>query len=212
MLATGTDENNTIISELYQGLKLVTKEPVKPYSKQTAFTLSDGSVSVLLETATSAASRAATVYCKVTGYGMAHGSVPFGTLRGSEHGLVAAIQNALTDANITAAQIDAVIGFANGHTTIDAIETAGLSQFFDLSKIPVLSVKERAGEGRAAAASLALAHGALLLHGDLTMEADAYFCKDGKQEKVTIPAEKLRRILVVSYAAGGSYTAVVLEK
>ncbi len=212
MLATGTDENNTIISELYQGLKLVTKEPVKPYSKQTAFTLSDGSVSVLLETATSAASRAATVYCKVTGYGMAHGSVPFGTLRGSEHGLVAAIQNALTDANITAAQIDAVIGFANGHTTIDAIETAGLSQFFDLSKIPVLSVKERAGEGRAAAASLALAHGALLLHGDLTMETDAYFCKDGKQEKVTIPAEKLRRILVVSYAAGGSYTAVVLEK
>lgn len=212
MIATGTDETGDIISELYHGLGLAADEKVKPYEKKKTFSLSDGSISVLMETAASAEKRGAAPYCRITGYGMARGSVPFGTLGGSEAGCVGAIRSALTDAGVAAHDIDAVIGFANGHETVDAIETAALSEVFDLTRIPVITVKERTGEGRAASAALALAHGALLLHGDLGTETDAYTQDKAGMKKTTVKADALRRILVVSYAAGGSYTAVILEK
>lgn len=214
MIATGTDENDAILSELYHGLGLAASEPVAPYAGKDTFPLSDGSVSLVLETADSAAARGAVPYCRVRGYGMAHSDVPFGTVGGSSEGLVKAVRAALADAELTAADIDGILGFANGMTEVDSQETVGLSAVFDLSRVPVLSVKQRTGEGRAASAALALAHGAFLLHGDLDAEPDAYLLPAGKTGMVqtSVSAGSLRRLLAVSFAAGGSYTAVVIEK
>lgn len=212
MLATGTDENSEIISELYGKLSLTAGEKVRPYAGKNVFSLSDGSVSALLETVDSAKARGAEILCRVTGYGMAHASVPFGKVTGSVAGLTEAVEAALSDANLNACDIDAVVGFANGHQALDGIETEGLAKVFDLSRVPVISVKERAGEGRAASAALGLAHAALLLHGDLAGEPDAYRKTAGGMEKVGVKSAALSRILVVSFAAGGSYAAVVLEK
>ncbi len=212
MLATGTDENSEIISELYGKLNLTADEKVRPYEEKERFSLSDGSVSALLETVDSAKARGAELLCRVTGYGMAHASVPFGKITGSAKGLTAAVTAALDDAGLSAGDIDAVIGFANGHRALDAAETEGLSPVFDLTRVPVISVKERMGEGRAASATLGLAHAALLFHGDLTEEPDAYRLTENGMEKIPVKAEKLNRILAVSYAAGGSYTAIVLER
>ena len=214
MIATGTDESDAILSELYHGLGLAASEPVTPYAGKDTFPLSDGSVSLVLETADSAAARGAVPYCRVRGYGMAHSDVPFGTVGGSSEGLVKAVRAALADAELTAADIDGILGFANGMTEVDSQETAGLSAVFDLSRVPVLSVKQRTGEGRAASAALALAHGAFLLHGDLDAEPDAYLLPAGKTGMVqtSVSAGSLRRLLAVSFAAGGSYTAVVIEK
>lgn len=139
-------------------------------------------MSLVLETADSAAARGAVPYCRVRGYGMAHSDVPFGTVGGSSEGLVKAVRAALADAELTAADIDGILGFANGMTEVDSQETAGLSAVFDLSRVPVLSVKQRTGEGRAASAALALAHGAFLLHGDLDAEPDAYLLP-GRQDR-----------------------------
>ena len=101
--------------------------------------------------------------------------------------------------------MDAAVGFANGVADVDAIENAGLAAVFG-GALPV--IKERVGEGRAATAALSLAHAALLLHGDLTNEPDTYV--NGK--KVGVDGTALSRVLVISYAPGGSYTAVVLGK
>lgn len=212
MIATGTDENDAILSELYHGLGLVAAEPVLPYTGKDAFTLSDGSVSMLLETAASATARGAEPYCRVVGYGMAHGCVPFGQVGGSSEGLVKAICAALEDAHMTVSDIDGILGFANGMAEVDNEELNGLSAVFDLSETPVISVKERAGEGRAASAALSLAHGALLLHGDLDAEPNAYLHTGVGAVKVGVQAAALHRLLAVSFAAGGSYTAVVIEK
>lgn len=212
MLATGTDENSEIISELYGKLGLVADEKVRPYDQKKVFSLSDGSVSALLETVDSAKARGAETLCRVTGYGMAHGSVPFGKVTGSAAGLTAAVEAALDDAHLTASDIDAIVGFANGHSALDAVEAEGLSKCFDLSRVPVISVKERAGEGRAASATLGLAHAALMLHGDLAEEPDAYLATADGMKKVGVKSADLSRILVVSFAAGGSYTAIVAER
>lgn len=208
MLATGTDENSEIISELAHGLGYAADECVEPYAKKDACSLSDGSVSLLLEDAQTAKARGAQVYCRLRGYGMAHESVPFGTVSGSTDGLVRAIEDALRDAGMTAADINGVVGFANGMDKLDAVETDALSRLFRLGTLPVISVKRRVGEGRAASAALSLAQGALLLHGDLREEHDAYL----GGHRVSISADSLDNLLVISYAPGGSYTALVLSR
>lgn len=210
MLVSGSDENSEILSELYGTLGLVADEAVKPYSEGSGFPLSDGSVTLVLESRENAAARSAEVYCRVCGCGMAHDSVPFGTLTGSAEALRAAIDEALRDGGLRPDEIDAVIGFANGCKAVDTIETETLPEMF--GNVPVISVKERVGEGRAAAAALGLAHAALLLHGDLSAEADAYRCVDGKLCKCAVEADGLGRILVISYGSGGSYTAVILAR
>lgn len=213
MLATGTDENSEILSELYHKLNLAADHRVYPYAGENAFSLSDGSTSLLMETADAAKARGAHVYCRLAGYGMAHESVPYGTVAGSEAGMEKAIAAALADAGMTVADIDTLIGFADGMAAVDTVETTVLGKMFDLTGVPVLSVKERTGEGRAASAALALAHGALLLHGDLTEEPDAYRRgADGKMHKTGASAKDMKNVLAVSAGAGGSYTAVILTR
>ena len=55
------------------------------------------------------------------------------------------------ECGMTAADINGVVGFANGMDRLDAVETDALSRLFRLGTLPVISVKRRVGEGRAAA-------------------------------------------------------------
>ncbi|MDE7164749.1 MAG: beta-ketoacyl-[acyl-carrier-protein] synthase family protein [Clostridiales bacterium] len=216
MLASGTDENSDIMDELYRGLGLVAGEQVLPYAfNSQAFALSDGSVSVMLESDESATARNAKKYCRIAGTGSAHSGVQFGTLIGSEKALDIAITDAVKDAGLALGDIDAVIGFANGHKAIDRIELDSYGRVFGAAaqRIPVISVKERMGEGRASAAALAVAHGALILHGDIKTETSAFVIgKDGKAARKAISCDGLKNILVTSFGAGGSYCAVILTK
>lgn len=215
MIATGSDENSDIINELYKGMDLVADSPSAPYSNKDGFTLSDGSISIMLEAKREAESRGAKTYCKVKGCGMAHKGVAFGTLKGSDEACDKAILNALKDAGIKRDDIDCIIGFANGHKAVDEAETSALRRVFgeSLKNIPVISVKERMGEGRAATAALACAHAALMLGGDIERDTDAYYITESEPpRKTTVESKTVNRLLVVSYGSGGSYCAMVLER
>ena len=207
ILATGSDENIEIINTIYSQENKIAKTVNEAYSNKEGFTLSDGSVSVLLEDADYAASHNATTYAHVTGYGMAHKSVAFNTIKDSNVALTEAINSALMDADIKASDIDAVVGFANGDKTIDAEETLGLEGSFDLAKLPIINIKNNIGEARSAGATLGLVHAALLLSNKLQKKS-CYVAN----KKTEIEASKLNKILVVSYGFGGSYTAIVVEK
>ena len=78
--------------------------------------------------------------------------------------------------------------------------------------MPVINVKDYAGEARAAAAALSFAHASLTLAGELDAKQDAYFMKDGNVRKDSVDTSNFNNVLVTSYAVGGSYTAVVLKK
>ncbi len=211
MLATGSDENSDIMDELYKGLDLVADEYVAPYAGKDKFSLSDGSVSVMLETEEEAKKRGAKVYAHVSGYGMAHKSVPFGTIKGSDEALDEAVKLALIDGGVSIDDIDAVIGFADGHKVVDDIELGFIERAFKDKAVPVISVKERTGEARAASAALAAMHGALLLSGELK-ESEAYLLSGDKKQKTTVKGEKLNNILAISFGSGGSYCALVIAK
>ena len=81
-----------------------------------------------------------------------------------------------------------------------------------LNKGSVFEVKERVGEGRAASATLAAAEAALLLSSELKSEKAYFIAQDGSVSTKMVESKDLKKILVISFAAGGSYSAVVFGK
>ena len=209
MLATGTDENSDVMEKLYGQLGLVADGAAKIYGG-TGMTMSDGSTTVVLETAETADARGAKKYAEVAGYGMTHAKTTYGKVEGTEAGLEDAIALALKMAGITAADVDAVYGFADGIAEVDTVEKNVYSKLFD-SKMPIHNVRDYVGESRAAASALSIAQAALTLSGELGNSQKAYFLGDDvKAEMADTSAYKY--VLATSAAEGGSYCAVVLKK
>lgn len=213
ILATGTDESGEIMTMLYNKLGYVAGQPGAVYGGGNGFTLGDGSTTLVLESGSSVAARGARVYAEVAGTGMAHDSVKFGTLSGSENALEEAIRLACKEAGITPVQTDAVVGFGNGMKAVDDLELGVYRRVFGngLTGKPIYTVKNTVGEGRAASAALSAAHASLLLSGNL-VGAPAYAVTDAGVTTTVPDASAFRTVLVTSYAAGGSYCAVVLKK
>ena len=211
MLASGTDENSDVMNKLYSQLNMVAKENGGIYDNEKGMVLSDGSVTLALESASQADSHNAKKYAKVAGYAMTHECVEYGEVKGSDEGLKKAVLEAVKDAGITVDKIDAVFGFGNGLKDVDDIEKNVYSSVF-AKEIPVINVKDFSGEARAAAATLSAAHAALTLAGELNATQDAYLIKDGKATKGSVDTKNFDYVLCTSYAVGGSYTAVVLKK
>lgn len=206
MVASGTDENTDVDAELYGKLGLLADS--KPYSMdKPGFVLGEGSVSLILETETSAKKRGAEKYAEVAGCAMTHHAVEFGTVSGSEDALVRAIEQACADAGITPADIDAVSGFADGHKVIDGLELSAYGRVLK-KDIPVFAVRETIGEARAAAGTMQAAYAAELLSGKHGNTAMAYI--NGKPVSVDVSGYKY--VLAAAWGAGGSYSAVVLKK
>ena len=215
MLATGTDENSEIIDSLYRKLGLVSENVHGAYVNDAGFVLGDGSVTLVLESADSVRSRGATPYAKVLGYGMTNAGVAFGTVAGSEQAISRAIRIACDAAGVSPTEVDAVIGFANGQTDVDATEIAAYRLTFGdekLMTLPVLNVKDTVGECRAASAALSAAEAALLLAGKRSEEVKAYHVGDESVQTTTVKTDALRYILVTSLAAGGAVTAVLFGR
>ncbi len=214
MLATGTDENLPIITEFAEKLGVLAKTPVAPHSGSEGFVLGDGSVSLLLETEDEAKARDARIYCYALGYGNGRKNVKFGKIAGSGEALDKAILAAIRDAGLSPSDIDAVCGFAGGLKELDDIEREALVRVFQsrISNLPVFEVKERVGEGRAASATLAAAEAALLLGSEIQEDFAYVFESDGSATRKKVNAAGFRNILAISFATGGSYSAVVFGK
>ncbi|MCR4617853.1 MAG: beta-ketoacyl-[acyl-carrier-protein] synthase family protein [Lachnospiraceae bacterium] len=209
MLATGTDENSEVMEKLYKQLGAVADSKAVLYGN-TGMAMSDGSTTVVLESAESANARNAKKYAQVCGYGMTHAITEYGEVKGTEKGLEDAIAIALKDAGISASDIDAVYGFGNGETDVDNIEKNVYGKLFD-SKMPVHNVKAYVGDSRSAAAALSIATAALTLSGELGNEQKAYFFGDTVTEGKADTAS-YNYVLATAGSEGGSYCAVVLKK
>ena len=214
MMACGFDENTDTTRLLYGKLGYTTDSTeIAPYSlKDRTFVLGEGSTSMMLESENSANARGAEKYAEVAGYAMTHEPVSAGTLSGSGEALDKAIKGACKNAGISIDEIDAIVGFGNGNRTVDRIEMESYGRVFGSNQKPVHTVKTTVGESRAAAATLSAVHAALMLSGKLGTSQPAYLFKDGAAREITSDISSYRNVLVTSYAAGGSYTAVVLKR
>lgn len=174
MIATGTDENTDTTEELYKRLGVLSGS------------LSEGSVSLVLENERSAAARNAKRYAELVGWACAHKSVDFGKLTGSEDALKSACEQACAAAGISVSDIDLVCGFADGNASVDAVQNKVFGELF--GGVTVVNVRAELGEARAAASAEQAAYAAKMI-------------ADGKAKCV----------LAAAAGVGGSYSAVVLK-
>lgn len=211
MLATGVDENSSDLTALYSKLGVVAEGEASIYENQRGLCLSDGSSTLVLETASSARARQAKKYAKVVGYGMSHEAAAFGKIEGTQKGLVTAIDKAVKSAGLEMTDIDGIVGLGNGCAEVDLLETKAYGELFPQG-IDVMNVRLYIGESRAAAANMSAVHGALTLAGELGNQQLGYTFKDGAMEKKLLDTSAYKNLVAVSYAEGGSYCAVVICK
>ncbi|MCC8112087.1 MAG: beta-ketoacyl-[acyl-carrier-protein] synthase family protein [Ruminococcus sp.] len=195
VLATGTDENDAIVTELYEKLGC--------FAVDNTFRLSDGSTTLLLETESSMRIRDTAPYAELLGYGMVNQSTTLEHFTDSESALERAVMLALHDANISPCDVDGIVGFADGLNVTCQVEQSVIAQIFS-QKIPCFHIHPMTGEGRAATAALSAVHGALLLSGKLGEKVYSENCG-------VITADGLQMLLVISQSFNGAYTAIILK-
>ena len=135
-------------------------------------------------------------------------------LEGSEAALVEAVKLAAEDAGMKLEGIDAIVGFGNGDAITDGLELDSYKKLFGdkLGELPIFTVKDTTGEGRAASAALSAGHAALILSDKYEVAGRAYKLDGGTMAKTTVDTKTLKNVLVTSYGLGGSYCAVIIKR
>lgn len=135
---------------------LVTKSNVlRPFDQRhDGCLLGEGAGAMVLETEASANARGAKILGEyLGGADMAEGETLFG-IRGDGDGLARAIEAALHDAGLQAADVGMIVAHGNGTPGSDASEAAALSRVFGSDMPPVTGFKWAAGHLFAAAGML----------------------------------------------------------
>lgn len=209
MVAAGTDENTEVVKYLYETYGVLADS--KPYTDaKDGFVLGEGSVSLVLETEESVNARGVEKYAEVAGCAVAHQSVAYSRISGTEDAMKRVILAACQKAGIAPDDIDAVCGFGNGCKAVDQTELAVYKELFGKA-MPIVSVKEQVGEARAAAGAMQAAVAAELLSGK-TASMAAHILDGGAVADGVVESGKLNYVLAVSAGTGGSYSAVILKK
>ncbi|GAA1834482.1 ketosynthase chain-length factor [Luedemannella flava] len=171
----------------------------------------EGGAILILESASAARARGARVYGEIAGYGATFDPRPGS---GGEPALRAAIELALVDAGVAAAEVDVVFADAAGEPELDRAEADALAAVFGPRAVPVTAPKTMTGRLYSGAAPLDLAAAFLAMEEGLippTVNVDpvAEYQLD-LVVSAPRPAE-LRTALVVARGHGGFNSAMVVR-
>ncbi|MEV6261419.1 beta-ketoacyl-[acyl-carrier-protein] synthase family protein [Streptomyces sp. NPDC051784] len=152
---------------------------------RTGMVLSEGAAAILLESEEAAAARGASVLARAEGYGASGESVGVGRLGRDGGAWARALRSAMADAGTGPEGIDTVVSAASGHALVDLAENRALG-LAGLADHPVVAPKALLGETYGSAGALGLV---AALNG----------------------AAPAGRLLLSSFAHGGSYAAAVFD-
>lgn len=178
----------------------------------------EGAAVLMVEGLDTAHKRGAPRYAEIVGFGASVGvdlstSPPMPDRSG--RGAASAIRQALSDARITADEIDAIVPMGIGSPAYDECEFNGLQMVFGqaLANKPLVTTKPAIGLCGAAASAIDMAVGALCVHhqqlparinGTDRADIDANSCDSRSAQ--------LDHVLVCGTSFGGQNTAVVLKR
>lgn len=188
---------------------------VRPYDPRTpGLVIGEGGGIVMLEDQESARARGAKAYARVDGFGAGQ-SPSRGDAAHRAQGLTRAIRAALRDADVTPAEIDAIVPHAAGVRADDEMEVEALAEVFGdrLASIPLITLTPAIGELSAGAGGVAVAAAAMALR-DQTLPARLHAGRaDERVLAGAAPSRRatLRRVLVATNSLGGQNAALVLS-
>jgi 3-oxoacyl-[acyl-carrier-protein] synthase II len=218
VVAGGYDTISEYVYGGFSSLRLVAEGPLRPFSKgRQGMKLAEGYGIVVLERATDAKRRGATVLATILGWGESADAHHLTQPHPQGDGAARAIREAIARAGLTAADIDLIAAHATGTPDNDAGEYAAFCQIFGerLPQIPVVGFKSHLGHTLGGAGAVELILSAMALRDQIIPA-----CANVKPEDVEFPnlhlatgqpvPAKLRTTLNTSLGFGGANTCVIL--
>ncbi|MRH90105.1 ketosynthase chain-length factor [Nocardia sp. SYP-A9097] len=170
----------------------------------------EGGAILIMESAATARARGAHSYGEIAGYASTFDPAPH---TGREPALAAAIEMALADARLAAADIDVVFADAAGLPELDRIETEAIAEVFGHRAVPVTAPKTMTGRLYSGAGPLDVATALLAMaDGEIPPTVNVIPNSDSPLDLVVGGARRatVRTALVLARGQGGFNSAVVL--
>lgn len=139
----------------WQGLRVMARDTCRPFSqKRGGMVIGEGAGVLVLETESHARARGATVYAELAGFGMS--SDAGNLVAPSVDGAARAIQGALDNADMTAADVDYINAHGTGTPQNDPTETEAIRRVFGehADRLAVSSTKSMHGHALGASGAL----------------------------------------------------------
>lgn len=192
---------------------------VRPFDESAGgMIMGEGGGILILELAEKAAARGAKVYAEVAGFGAGQSAAALPGLDGVD-GYRYAVQSALSDAGVNAAEIDAIVPLGLGEPGCDAMEAEALFQVFgdQLESIPMVTLSPHVGNCHAGMGGLSAGVGAMLLAQQALPGRLGVADRGRLRRGVRANAEpggpaNLKHVLVCSASLGGQNAALVLRR
>jgi 3-oxoacyl-[acyl-carrier-protein] synthase II len=195
------------------------QKAIKPFDlKRDGFVLGEGAGVIILEEYQHALTRGTQIYAEVIGYGTSLDAYSVADPHPEGTGAIAAMNQALRDAGISAGEIDYIN--AHGTATIknDKIETGAIKQVMAerAYEIPVSSTKSMIGHQVAAAGALELIATTLAMDNNFIPPTINYHTPDPDCDLDYVPNEareqKCSCAISNSFGFGGQNSALIIKK
>ena len=199
----------------FNALRATSPEPCRPFDRdRKGLNLGEGAAMLVLEDYDRARARGARIYALLGGYGITADAHHMTAPHPEGDGAARAMQGALDDARISAAQV----GYVNAHGTAtphnDAAESKAIHRVFGAraKNICVSSIKSMVGHTLGAAGAVEAVASCLTLHHGVVPPTVNLVTPDPAFELDFIPGDarqlRLEAILSNSFAFGGNNTSL----
>jgi len=175
---------------------------------------SGGAATLVLESYESAIKRGATIYCEITGYGFSsngeHISLP------NVEGPVVAMQSALKEAGMKAAEIDYINAHATSTPAGDENEAKAIEQIFGNSRPLVSSTKSMTGHEMWMGGASEIIYSTLMMNNNFIAPNINFENPDEATSKLNIACKttpyEIRAFLSNSFGFGGTNSSLIVRK
>lgn len=175
---------------------------------------SGGAAALVLEDYDHAVARGANILCEIVGYGFSSNGGAIS--QPSDDGCALAMQRAMDDAGVTAADIDYVNAHATSTPQGDMYEAKALARLFGGQKTLISSTKSMTGHECWMAGASELVYSILMMRGGFVAPNINFENPDEYSESLNIPAATVERpldcILSNSFGFGGTNSALIIKK
>lgn len=196
------------------------EEASRPFdADRSGFVLGEGGAVFIIESLESALERDAPIYAEVLGYAASSDAYHVAAPDPEGGGAIRAMQWALDDARVNAAEIEYVNAHGSSTPANDAIETTAIKHVFGEGayNIPVTSTKSMIGHAMAGCGSLELAACLMTLEREVLHPTINYHSPDPACDLDYVPntardAPGISTVMSNSFGLGGQNASIVVRK
>lgn len=195
------------------------EEASRPYdARRSGLVLAEGAAVVVVEDEAYARRRGAHIYAEIVGSASTSEALHHRKVDPTGAAAVQAMRLALSRADISATEIDYVVGHGSSLLDYDAAESVALKIVFGRRawSIPVSSLKSMCGQALAASSAIQVVGGALALRDQIVSPTINYRYRDSVCDLDYVPNSprrtRIHQALIHAHGLGGSHTALLLRR